>query len=219
MAAVTYVRRTLYLLLVLLLLSVSPMDEILLYSHVLTFRFLGPRINATLPHQPSFKADFVQSIERNLLHKSRALKLQCSSCAIVFSSGLLINSSAGQEIDGHECVVRFNDAPVGGKYSRDVGTRTTIRFVGREAIEEILTRKRLTGGYSDVIKDEMVVMYTLSNASALMKSFPRNKYLVSFKHWHDVIMRTEVDKVVHANPSLSGLPDAKQLKPSSGQKF
>ncbi len=54
---------------------------------------------------------------------------ECSSCAVVFSSGHLINSSAGGEIDRHSCVIRFNDAPTTPKYQTDVGRKTTIRFL------------------------------------------------------------------------------------------
>ncbi|XP_022098414.1 alpha-N-acetyl-neuraminyl-2,3-beta-galactosyl-1,3-N-acetyl-galactosaminide alpha-2,6-sialyltransferase-like isoform X2 [Acanthaster planci] len=59
----------------------------------------------------------------------KLLQMQCSKCAVVSSSGHLINSSAGLEIDATPCVFRMNNAPVTG-YEVDVGSRTTVRSIG-----------------------------------------------------------------------------------------
>lgn len=48
------------------------------------------------------------------------------SCAVVGSSGMILNSSFGQEIDKHDVVIRMNKAPVHG-YEKHVGGFTTIR--------------------------------------------------------------------------------------------
>ncbi|XP_041465066.1 alpha-N-acetylgalactosaminide alpha-2,6-sialyltransferase 3-like [Lytechinus variegatus] len=56
------------------------------------------------------------------------LRLFCSSCAVVSSSGHLLNTSSGSEIDATECVFRMNNAPVRG-FENDVGTRTTLRSI------------------------------------------------------------------------------------------
>ena len=61
-----------------------------------------------------------------------------NTCAVVMSSGYLINSSFGHQIDSHDCVIRFNDAPAGGQYSSDVGNRTTVRILGREGASRLL---------------------------------------------------------------------------------
>ncbi|XP_022105473.1 alpha-N-acetyl-neuraminyl-2,3-beta-galactosyl-1,3-N-acetyl-galactosaminide alpha-2,6-sialyltransferase-like [Acanthaster planci] len=57
------------------------------------------------------------------------LHLHCKSCAVVSSSGQLLNKSAGAEIDSYPCVIRMNSAPITG-YQADVGTRTTARVMG-----------------------------------------------------------------------------------------
>ena len=44
------------------------------------------------------------------------------SCAVVGNSWILSNSSFGAEIDGHEAVIRLNDAPVHG-FEADIGRR------------------------------------------------------------------------------------------------
>ncbi|XP_071822905.1 alpha-N-acetyl-neuraminyl-2,3-beta-galactosyl-1,3-N-acetyl-galactosaminide alpha-2,6-sialyltransferase-like isoform X2 [Apostichopus japonicus] len=59
-----------------------------------------------------------------IFHKP--LRVSCGSCAVVSSSGHLLGSRAGGDIDAHDCVIRMNNAPVRG-YEKDVGTRTTIR--------------------------------------------------------------------------------------------
>uniref|UniRef100_A0AAQ4P8Y6 alpha-N-acetylgalactosaminide alpha-2,6-sialyltransferase n=1 Tax=Gasterosteus aculeatus aculeatus TaxID=481459 RepID=A0AAQ4P8Y6_GASAC len=48
----------------------------------------------------------------------------CSRCAVVGNGGILKESKAGEEIDGHHYVFRTNGAIVKG-FERDVGSRTT----------------------------------------------------------------------------------------------
>ena len=50
------------------------------------------------------------------------------SCAVVSSSGALINSSCGASIDAHDATIRMNFAPFLG-FEADVGSRTTIYVV------------------------------------------------------------------------------------------
>ncbi|XP_003728387.2 uncharacterized protein LOC100144872 isoform X2 [Strongylocentrotus purpuratus] len=59
----------------------------------------------------------------------RKLRLQCSSCAVISSSGQLLNSSAGAQIDTYPCVLRMNSAPT-SSYEKDVGSKTTVRVMG-----------------------------------------------------------------------------------------
>ncbi|XP_033838441.1 ST3 beta-galactoside alpha-2,3-sialyltransferase 3b isoform X2 [Periophthalmus magnuspinnatus] len=53
--------------------------------------------------------------------------LTCKRCIIVGNGGILANKSLGSKIDGYDVVVRLNEAPVSG-YSKDVGTKTTMRI-------------------------------------------------------------------------------------------
>lgn len=51
-----------------------------------------------------------------------------NSCAVVGNSGILLNADHGELIDGHELVIRLNNAITAG-YSRNVGSRTGLSFI------------------------------------------------------------------------------------------
>lgn len=53
------------------------------------------------------------------------------TCAVVSSAGALLGSGLGAEIDAHDFVVRFNDAPTDG-FEGDVGSRTHLRVVNSQ---------------------------------------------------------------------------------------
>ncbi|XP_061878239.1 ST3 beta-galactoside alpha-2,3-sialyltransferase 3b isoform X1 [Entelurus aequoreus] len=53
--------------------------------------------------------------------------LSCKRCIIVGNGGILSDKSLGSVIDDYDVVVRLNEAPVAG-YSKDVGTKTTLRI-------------------------------------------------------------------------------------------
>eukprot|EP00057_Strongylocentrotus_purpuratus_P021115 XP_011675589.1 PREDICTED: alpha-N-acetyl-neuraminyl-2,3-beta-galactosyl-1,3-N-acetyl-galactosaminide alpha-2,6-sialyltransferase [Strongylocentrotus purpuratus] len=85
------------------------------------------------PHLPTVKP--APPVVRRVQHEGyidilsgEPLRLFCSSCAVVSSSGHLLNTSSGAEIDATECVFRMNNAPVRG-FKNDVGTRTTLRSI------------------------------------------------------------------------------------------
>ncbi|XP_022091565.1 alpha-N-acetylgalactosaminide alpha-2,6-sialyltransferase 3-like [Acanthaster planci] len=56
------------------------------------------------------------------------LDYHCDTCALVTSSGQLLNQRAGRHIDSHSCVLRMNVAPTKG-FELDVGFKTTVRVI------------------------------------------------------------------------------------------
>ena len=77
----------------------------------------------------------LQKVKPILILYFQLLQMQCSRCAVVSSSGHLIDSNAGQEIDETPCVFRMNNAPVKG-YEKDVGSRTTVRSLAHLNLEK-----------------------------------------------------------------------------------
>ncbi|XP_078681109.1 alpha-N-acetylgalactosaminide alpha-2,6-sialyltransferase 3-like [Branchiostoma floridae x Branchiostoma belcheri] len=71
----------------------------------------------------------------NVLKDKAPFKRYCSVCALVSTSGQVLNYTAGEEIDQAECVIRMNHAPVDG-FEKHVGTRTTVRVATHTNFEE-----------------------------------------------------------------------------------
>ncbi|XP_077988203.1 beta-galactoside alpha-2,6-sialyltransferase 1-like [Glandiceps talaboti] len=56
-------------------------------------------------------------------------------CAVVASAAFLNGSKLGKEIDSHDAVLRFNDAPTQG-FEEDVGTKTTVRLINTKVFSD-----------------------------------------------------------------------------------
>mmetsp|Transcript_22773 Transcript_22773/g.63242 ORF Transcript_22773/g.63242 Transcript_22773/m.63242 type:complete len:336 (-) Transcript_22773:338-1345(-) len=60
-----------------------------------------------------------------------------SSCALVGNSASLVQYQFGNEIDSHDVVLRFNDAPTRG-YEEHVGRRCTFRAITQEHVRLLM---------------------------------------------------------------------------------
>eukprot|EP00898_Chlorokybus_atmophyticus_P005324 jgi/Chlat1/5793/Chrsp387S05512 len=69
-----------------------------------------------------------------------------NTCAIVGNSGSLLYEQYGKDIDAHDAVFRFNQAPTLG-YEVHVGSRTTFEFLNSAWVQQLLdsTRQRSHG--------------------------------------------------------------------------
>mmetsp|Transcript_11661 Transcript_11661/g.26371 ORF Transcript_11661/g.26371 Transcript_11661/m.26371 type:complete len:289 (+) Transcript_11661:95-961(+) len=59
--------------------------------------------------------------------KPAVMKEGTQSCAVVSSSGAMLEHTHGQDINGHDIVIRFNGAPTSG-FEPHVGGKTDVRF-------------------------------------------------------------------------------------------
>lgn len=83
---------------------------------------------------------------------SQPLKMHCSSCALVTSSGHLTGGGRGKEIDQAECVIRMNDAPTARGYGVDVGHRTSLRVIAHSSMQRVLrSRQELLNSSQDTV--------------------------------------------------------------------
>ncbi|KAI8541258.1 hypothetical protein RHMOL_Rhmol08G0047600 [Rhododendron molle] len=64
---------------------------------------------------------------------------QFKTCAVVGNSGDLLKTEFGEEIDGHDAVIRDNEAPVNEKYAKYVGVKRHFRLVVRGAARNMVT--------------------------------------------------------------------------------
>ncbi|KAK3268043.1 glycosyltransferase 29 protein [Cymbomonas tetramitiformis] len=63
------------------------------------------------------------------------------TCAIVGNSGALLNKEAGRDIDAHDLIYRFNQAPVKG-YEVHVGSRSSFESLNGYWVKELMDEKR-----------------------------------------------------------------------------
>ncbi|XP_076829363.1 LOW QUALITY PROTEIN: alpha-N-acetylgalactosaminide alpha-2,6-sialyltransferase 5 [Brachyhypopomus gauderio] len=88
------------------------------------------------------------------------LRMHCSSCALVTSSGHLTGGGRGPDIDGADCVIRMNDAPAAGGFGADVGVRTSLRVVAHSSMQRVLRARRQL---LDASQDAIFVFWGPSN--------------------------------------------------------
>lgn len=79
----------------------------------------------------------------------------CRSCAVVSSSGQMLGSGLGAEIDSAECVLRMNQAPTVG-FEADVGQRSTLRVISHTSVPLLL---RNYSHYFQQARDTLFVVW------------------------------------------------------------
>ncbi|XP_074555890.1 sialyltransferase-like protein 1 [Curcuma longa] len=62
-----------------------------------------------------------------------------ATCAVVGNSGILLNAEHGDLIDGHDLVIRLNNARIAG-YQRHVGAKTSLSFINSNVLHSCAVR-------------------------------------------------------------------------------
>eukprot|EP00193_Tetraselmis_chui_P001248 CAMPEP_0177754712 /NCGR_PEP_ID=MMETSP0491_2-20121128/2157_1 /TAXON_ID=63592 /ORGANISM="Tetraselmis chuii, Strain PLY429" /LENGTH=859 /DNA_ID=CAMNT_0019270117 /DNA_START=493 /DNA_END=3072 /DNA_ORIENTATION=- len=85
----------------------------------------------------------VYQVDRALYHAlpDDDLNERFASCAVIGNSGMLMNDELGREIDAHDMVYRFNQAPTKG-YELHVGARTTHESLNGFWTKAVLDERR-----------------------------------------------------------------------------
>ncbi|XP_077227494.1 MALE GAMETOPHYTE DEFECTIVE 2 [Tasmannia lanceolata] len=97
---------------------------------------------------------------------------QFRKCAVVGNSGDLLKTEFGQEIDGHDAVIRDNEAPVNEKYARYVGLKRDFRLVVRGAARNMVSI--LNGSADEVL---IIKSVTHRDFNTMIKEIPNPVYL------------------------------------------
>ena len=99
-------------------------------------------------YDPDVKAEnmfFTDKSKSGPLNRTHGIAPQ-KTCAVVGCSGILLNSYCGEEIDGHDFIIRTNLPGLRG-FEADVGVKqniTTINAQGAVTLAEHITEKNLT---------------------------------------------------------------------------
>ena len=75
------------------------------------------------------------------------------TCAVVGNGGSLLTTRHGKDIDAHDAVLRMNNAPVGGRFTDFVGSKTTFNMINFHWAREITQKVPV------VETDAFLVMY------------------------------------------------------------
>lgn len=134
-----------------------------------------------------------QSLKRrnhDLNNFFQTLRLHCDFCAVVASSGHLVNSSAGPEIDRYPCVIRMNSATT-VNFEIDVGQKTDIRVIGMVNMKDL---KNHTEWQDELFRNEStkaskIIVPWLYN-SAIDKE--TDEYYLIAKEFAEIYPATEV---------------------------
>ncbi|XP_065575446.1 beta-galactoside alpha-2,6-sialyltransferase 2-like isoform X2 [Artemia franciscana] len=124
------------------------------------------KVKTVLPKFEPFK---VNGFGKLLKSENILQKQHFNSCAIVSSSGALLGSNMGQEIDSHDFVVRFNNAPT-ESYEQDVGTKTSLRIVNSQVVAHPVYEFLVSSMFENV----SLLVWDPSNYTAALETWYNN---------------------------------------------
>ncbi|RRT65084.1 hypothetical protein B296_00039924 [Ensete ventricosum] len=104
-------------------------------------RLLGDWYHDRRAFRPEVLSELVRRIKRPVdqHHGYPDTGRPYATCAVVGNSGILLKSEHGDLIDGHDLVIRLNNARVEG-YQRHVGAKTTLSFINSNVLHSCAMR-------------------------------------------------------------------------------
>ncbi len=117
---------------------------------------------------------------------------------IVGSAPRLLGAGAGAQIDSHDAVVRFNFALTAG-YEQDVGSRTTLRFVGKRPEGDSEARQK---GVTTLASGDEPVLVKLKHLTAVQAMAPHRRYVV-WKRWGEFRRGAQAFLAEHVDAGLA----------------
>ena len=157
------------------LLVVSPIILVALISLApFIFPFLS-KLDTSIPNKKLMFSTEEESYPSNIVEMLLNHTKNASSIAIVGSSGNLLGTGSGKDIDACDIVVRVNGAPING-FESDVGQRTDYRVSFYGGYEDSRARNLDAPSISDILVT--VISGTHASSNILFEK-PKNLIIVS----------------------------------------
>eukprot|EP00976_Prorocentrum_cordatum_P086804 1186642-Prorocentrum_minimum.AAC.1 len=113
--------------------------------------------------------------------KGQSVKAAMGTCAIVGNSGALLYRQYGVDIDAHDVVYRFNQAPVEG-YESHVGARTTLENLNSAWMKHLLETPHSAGRWNWRKPETALVIFEMFDPAS-MKFKTREQIAMKDKWW------------------------------------
>ncbi|AZB49179.1 putative beta-galactoside alpha-2,6-sialyltransferase 1 [Phascolarctid gammaherpesvirus 1] len=112
-----------------------------------------------------------------------------TTCAVVSSAGSMRGSGFGKDIDGHDLILRFNDAPTEG-YEVDVGNKTTLRLLNSQVF---VKRKNFFFNSQQNLGQQFIIWDPTKYNANLSEWYtkPEFDFFSQFREWVDSMIGKE----------------------------
>ncbi|XP_019636975.1 PREDICTED: alpha-2,8-sialyltransferase 8B-like [Branchiostoma belcheri] len=115
------------------------------------------------------------------------------TCALVGSSGILLNSSCGDDIDASDFVIRFNLSPQEG-YTKDVGKKSSMMVLNTLMSHKAYDLFNTTGGNREARLRDM--FRTADNAILFFPVSKSNRFWWMYRGLEQILRRQGLNVVV-----------------------
>ncbi|XP_035680350.1 beta-galactoside alpha-2,6-sialyltransferase 2-like isoform X1 [Branchiostoma floridae] len=144
------------------------------------------------------------------------------TCAAVMNSAAILGSNLGEEIDSHDAVMRFNNAPLSEEYRADIGVKTTLRLMNSQLLADpsfnfftdpiyrnitmiVWDPAAYTGDMEEWYQNPDANFF--SSYEQRRRMFPReNLYITDPRFYWELwdVLQENTEAMIHPNPPSSG---------------